>query len=275
MRINLISFMLSLVLAVTTFAQPQPFRDWFAAGGRTYCNSTDYMNCNWGNTSRPRLRWGMSGDCGEPVWDISTGGPYYAYSAPVRQQAWHTPWDDPFDLQIVTEWQPDGTLNSLAITLFTIPTYTEPEQVEVGRWVAGPSECSHEALDGYQYYDVRVKANPDSTPQPGLQAFIDYYGIAPSDVSLRVHTSALISWTPGPEIDGLFHGQVVSVNIFLYPLDQTTDIDEDGVVGVSDIFAFLSLWFAGDWRANWLGDTAGNLTDDLFAFLSDWFEESP
>lgn len=47
------------------------------------------------------------------------------------------------------------------------------------------------------------------------------------------------------------------------------DIDGDGLA-VSDIFAYLSLWFAGDERAEFDG-VSGIAVPDIFAFLSCWF----
>jgi hypothetical protein len=59
-------------------------------------------------------------------------------------------------------------------------------------------------------------------------------------------------------------------------LDWTTglpciaDFDGSGTIAVSDIFAYLSAWFAGDARAD-LGSAPGNDVPDLFQFLSAWF----
>jgi hypothetical protein len=51
----------------------------------------------------------------------------------------------------------------------------------------------------------------------------------------------------------------------------SVDFDLNGAREVSDIFAFLSLWFAADPRANFdqLGDAP--TVPDIFAFLSAWF----
>lgn len=48
------------------------------------------------------------------------------------------------------------------------------------------------------------------------------------------------------------------------------DIDGNGVVGVPDIFLFLSLWFSGDARAD-INGNGSNGVDDIFAFLALWF----
>ena len=48
------------------------------------------------------------------------------------------------------------------------------------------------------------------------------------------------------------------------------EIDGDAALGVPDIFAFLSLWFASDPRADFDG-VPGIAVPDIFAFLSAWF----
>ena len=48
------------------------------------------------------------------------------------------------------------------------------------------------------------------------------------------------------------------------------DLDGGDGLGVSDIFYFLSLWFANDEAANWDG-LDGVAVPDIFAYLSDWF----
>ena len=48
------------------------------------------------------------------------------------------------------------------------------------------------------------------------------------------------------------------------------DMDNSGTLGVSDIFAFISAWFAADPRADF--DHTGDIAvQDIFAFLSAWF----
>ncbi len=49
------------------------------------------------------------------------------------------------------------------------------------------------------------------------------------------------------------------------------DFDFDGRRGVPDLFAFLSLWFAGDQRANFDQDGPSPTVPDIFAFLASWF----
>jgi len=58
------------------------------------------------------------------------------------------------------------------------------------------------------------------------------------------------------------------------PWSCRVDYDGDHSVGVPDIFAFLSAWFAGDLRANFNGDGFLNVAD-IFAFLSAWFAGCP
>src|SRR5205807_22239 len=48
------------------------------------------------------------------------------------------------------------------------------------------------------------------------------------------------------------------------------DFNGDGVVNVSDIFAFLAAWFAGNPRANASG-LNGIDVQDIFTFLAQWF----
>lgn len=57
------------------------------------------------------------------------------------------------------------------------------------------------------------------------------------------------------------------------------DFDADGEVAVPDIFAFLSVWFAGQdsasaWRADFDG-SCGLAVPDIFTFLSAWFAACP
>ncbi len=51
----------------------------------------------------------------------------------------------------------------------------------------------------------------------------------------------------------------------------SVDIDLNGAREVADIFGFLSLWFAGDPRANFDRAGATPTVPDIFAFLSSWF----
>jgi len=53
-------------------------------------------------------------------------------------------------------------------------------------------------------------------------------------------------------------------------LDCPGDFDADGVLGVPDIFAFLSAWFATDPRTDLDGSGIVDVPD-IFAFLSAWF----
>lgn len=57
---------------------------------------------------------------------------------------------------------------------------------------------------------------------------------------------------------------------FLAKIRCKADYDGDGVATVSDIFAFLSEWFAGQDRANVNRDGSLNVAD-IFEFLSVWF----
>jgi hypothetical protein len=57
-----------------------------------------------------------------------------------------------------------------------------------------------------------------------------------------------------------------SMGCALCPVDFNTD----GVIGVQDIFAFISAWFAGDPRTDFNGSGTVEV-QDLFAYLSAWF----
>lgn len=48
------------------------------------------------------------------------------------------------------------------------------------------------------------------------------------------------------------------------------DFDQDGMVAVNDIFAFLTGWFGGDPAAN-IDGLNGNDVPDIFLFLTNWF----
>lgn len=56
---------------------------------------------------------------------------------------------------------------------------------------------------------------------------------------------------------------------FEYQRIITGDFDNSGTITVSDIFAFLTTWFAGNPLADLDGNGIG--TSDIFAFLSAWF----
>lgn len=48
------------------------------------------------------------------------------------------------------------------------------------------------------------------------------------------------------------------------------DFNADGTVGVDDIFAFLSAWFAGNWLAD-CNESGASDVPDIFVFLAAWF----
>ncbi len=65
----------------------------------------------------------------------------------------------------------------------------------------------------------------------------------------------------------------------LVPQRCPADFDRDGEVGVADIFAFLTAWFAGpggaeSWRADFDGSCTADVSD-IFAFLAAWFAGCP
>lgn len=78
--------------------------------------------------------------------------------------------------------------------------------------------------------------------------------------------AGLIARWAGPGIGK----QVIPASRLFSDAPCPADVDNNGTVDVPDIFAFLSLWFAGDPAANWNG-TGGVDVPDIFAFLSEWF----
>ena len=62
-----------------------------------------------------------------------------------------------------------------------------------------------------------------------------------------------------------------AVSMARHNVNCPADANNDGTVNVSDIFVFLSWYFAGDVRADFNHD--GNITvGDIFTFLADWFQ---
>lgn len=51
---------------------------------------------------------------------------------------------------------------------------------------------------------------------------------------------------------------------------ECDDLNGDGVVGVADVFLFLTCWFENDARADWSGDAVCGI-EDVFAYLTDFF----
>jgi hypothetical protein len=82
-------------------------------------------------------------------------------------------------------------------------------------------------------------------------------------------TTALVT---GVAADGVFPENVRAM-AFYAPACRA-DFDRNGVRDVSDIFAFLAAWFAGDLAADFDGD-GGPGVPDVFAFLTVWFAGCP
>ena len=53
------------------------------------------------------------------------------------------------------------------------------------------------------------------------------------------------------------------------------DFNDSGTTDVPDIFAFLSLWFVNDPRADFDGSGLPVAVPDIFAFLAAWFVGCP
>lgn len=65
-------------------------------------------------------------------------------------------------------------------------------------------------------------------------------------------------------------GSVESAAVIL-SIPCRADFDDDGTVGVPDIFLFLSVWFTGAFPAADFNDDQAVNVPDVFAFLSAWF----
>jgi len=81
----------------------------------------------------------------------------------------------------------------------------------------------------------------------------------------QIQSSLFISWTAG----GVFSTAVFEIPS-CRPNACIADFNQDGAVGVPDIFAFVAAWFAGDPRAN-VDGINGTAVPDIFAFLGLWF----
>jgi hypothetical protein len=69
-------------------------------------------------------------------------------------------------------------------------------------------------------------------------------------------------------LDGKFEFDDVTIDVVRRPCRP--DYDHSGSVTVQDIFAFLTVWFAGSAGADYNG-VGGVNTQDIFDFLSGWF----
>jgi hypothetical protein len=262
-RLLLIPACLYLVTGWAAPAYCQPV-DAVLTQGRAWCNSFDEF-CDHPNTGRPYLF--TDGCLDADLTHIQIGGPRQSYNPRYVTDAWSTPtglWDS----RLETQWGPAGVLEAVSVTLYHIPTPEDPEINRiVGRWT-----MTDVLPITYGQYRLRETLKPDGITYPGAGEFTAAYGFTPAVADLRVF-AAQINTTMLIPIDGRDHGAVVTLSAYIHPAGKVTDIDENGVVDTSDLFAFLSLWFAyDDFTANWDGQDNVQ-TEDLFAFLSEWQEE--
>ncbi len=109
----------------------------------------------------------------------------------------------------------------------------------------------------------------------GLHGMVEQSGqiaLAAGRHSLRVEffergggAGLIVRWV-GPGIAK----QVIPAERLVRDRPCPADLDGNGAVEVPDLFAFLSLWFAGNPAANWDG-VGGVAVPDIFAYLSAWF----
>jgi len=103
---------------------------------------------------------------------------------------------------------------------------------------------------------------------------------ARGDFSLSASANPMAFFvTPRPAVNNayqLFNGTYFST--FDYPFTLfgacRADFDNSGTRDVTDIFAFLSAWFASAPGSDFNGDTVRDVSD-IFAFLSAWFAGCP
>ena len=99
-----------------------------------------------------------------------------------------------------------------------------------------------------------------------------YDGHRPWECDVEVVIECLelgLRFAPGGEM--VFGGRFRLTCTPVLPL-LPTDLTQDGVAGVDDLFLFLEYWFAGYLRADWTRDDIVE-ANDIFAYLTDWFAQ--
>jgi len=118
--------------------------------------------------------------------------------------------------------------------------------------------------------------NGDSFVTPADRAYLEEFILAndgtASDVDGQVNGEVVLE-NIGPNfnvLDITGDGAIGALDTgwFQFPAPCRADWDQNGAIQVSDIFAFLSSWFAGQGDFDLNG---WNEVPDIFAFLSEWF----
>lgn len=286
MRINLISFVISLVLAAVTFAQP--------VGPVT-------VNEGWGHGlargdnivfEQVPHPWGELG-----LGDVHQWGPFnpetdllsYVHSG-TKSPCWPWAWSvvDPSMPELYSytvQWAPNGELDLLGV-------WASEVGVGMGNWINNnPTPITWEEhrlgapihavlhwetvnewilMDGFNHPEWFGWSDPIYSP------FVAYYGLYPWDAEIH----ATVEWlNPLPDVQEqgivglgfLWFGGQSRLTIEVHPREQLSDFNFDGVTDVADIFEFLRFWFTGWIRADIDGNGAVEVPD-IFTYLTRWFE---
>jgi hypothetical protein len=163
---------------------------------------------------------------------------------------------------LVTAWNPNvsgGLIYSMDLDEITNSLYIGGTFDSVG----GQTRSRLAAIDTVTGQSTSWNPNVSSLSNPPGSYHVTYLTLSPGATTLG--------------IDGQFTAiggsRELTPAVFDLPNDTPycpADFNEDDTVNNSDIFAFLSAWFAGNMSA----DANGNGTlevSDIFAFLSEWY----
>lgn len=173
---------------------------------------------------------------------------------------------------------------------YTWSTALAIERFQSGNWVSASAHFAPELYPPGATISHIVTLNPvDGNPPPVGQYRVRPVGLTCYDVAF----APLVSW-PSPDGyrfsitddcdgNGQSDAQQIAQNAaldangngILDACEETVtpcpcEMDNNGTLNVADIFAFLSLWFAADPRADFDGAN-GIQVSDIFAYLSCWF----
>lgn len=190
----------------------------------------------------------------EALTDIANGA-HGSLSGLTAELTWRWAKKDPANYLNPMNWD---------VTFAVGTTYAQP----AGAW--------------YVWTDVGFNITRGDTDGDGIVSSLDRDAVQSAIAALDGSTL---------DLDGIINGEVVlgtpgavfslydmnadgvlsaaDVAWFTFPSRCYPDWNEDGVVDVPDIFAFLSDWFAGQGDFNGDGFT---LVDDIFGFLAAWFQ---